>query len=248
MKNILKLTAFSTILLMLVGSFFSCKDDDKPFSTDEVIARAEAGVYSIPVISDGEWFAVVENAEWSALRWCTLANTTGNGDGVLTVNVAENTQYTTRRATIKTTSGGLTKSVVVNQKSPKCPKCIPFTEYSIEGTSCEWIKIKENEVKDDEIFIINSNQELDKYITCLEGHYPAVDFAKKTLLLAFGRFHANSPYAIPKMLMQIEHKSYELTLEHRSGGAGIDCPWQVAIIIDKIDKDSMVDMKYIRIH
>jgi len=114
MKKNLKLVAFSAILLMLAGSFFSCGDKEKSFLTvDEtpiIIETAEAGTYSIAINSNGEWTAVVENADW-----CTLNNSTGNGNDVITINVAENTLYTPRSATVKITAGSLTKSVVVNQ-------------------------------------------------------------------------------------------------------------------------------------
>ncbi|MDR0437746.1 MAG: BACON domain-containing protein [Bacteroidales bacterium] len=112
--NILKL---ATIFLILVGGLTSCKDKDKPFlKVDEIpiVVTAESGEFFITVKSNGEWTAVVENAENHA--WCTLFNASGVNDGVITVNIAENTDRWARIATIKITSGSLTKSVIVYQE------------------------------------------------------------------------------------------------------------------------------------
>ena len=117
MKKNLKLVAFSAISLMLAGSFFSCGEKEKPFepflTVDETpitIETAEAGVYSIVVNSNCEWAAVVENAEW-----CALDKNSGSGDDVIIATIAENTLCTPRSATVKITSGSLTKFVYVSQ-------------------------------------------------------------------------------------------------------------------------------------
>ena len=114
MKKNLKLVAFSTILLMLAGSFFSCNNEEELFLTvDEtlIIATVETGIYFIPVSSNAAWTAIVENADW-----CTLNNSTGTGNGAIAVRVAENTDGTPRSTTVKITSGSLIKSVVINQR------------------------------------------------------------------------------------------------------------------------------------
>jgi len=188
MKKILKLVAFSAILLMLAGSFSSCGEKEKPLepflTVDEtpiIIETAEAGTYSIAVNSNGAWTAIVENVDW-----CTLSNSTGSGDAVITVNVAENTLYTPRNATIKITAGSLTKSVVVNQvaatESDEYPIEIPFTEYSFVGTSCRW---QRGNICSDEIIVVHSNHELENYLQC-DGGYPEFDFTKYTLVSAWG--------------------------------------------------------------
>jgi len=162
MKKILRFITFSAILLMLAGSFFSCGDKEKPLDSfltiDEtsIPDKVEAGIgaYFIPISSNGAWTAVVLNADW-----CTLTNSTGSGDAVITVNVAENTLYIARSATIKITSGSLTKSVVVNQNAAEEPEVEPFLivdetpitatdeggEYSIAVKSnATWTAIVEN--------------------------------------------------------------------------------------------------------
>lgn len=55
---------------------------------------------------------------------------------------------------------------------------IPFTKYSLVGTNCDW-----NTIEMDKVIIINSYEELEKYITCTDGLYPDVDFSENTLLL-----------------------------------------------------------------
>jgi len=121
MKKNLKLTAFAAILLIIAGGLFSCNKKEPPLEppfliVDQtpIIATAEPGTYHIIVSSNGAWTAIVENA-----GWCTLDNNTGNGDGTITVNVAENPLCTKRNATIKITSGNLTKSVAVLQPIKK---------------------------------------------------------------------------------------------------------------------------------
>jgi len=170
MKKILKFVAFSAILLMLAGGLFSCNNKEELFLTvDEtpmIIETAEARTYSIAVISNGEWTAVVENADW-----CTLNNSTGSGDAVITVNVAENTLYIARSATIKITSGNLTKSVVINQNAATGSDDCEWTELSPVvlaeqlKNSLDIIFSENNELVkniggDTILYIINSKEEL----------------------------------------------------------------------------------------
>jgi len=62
------------------------------------------------------------------------------------------------------------------------PIDISFTEYSLLDTHCQW----QNLPYDEKVIIINSNEELEKYISCTEDSYPAIDFSKHTLLLISG--------------------------------------------------------------
>ena len=141
-KN-LKFVAFSAILLMLAGSFFSCGEKEKPLepflTVDETpitIETAEAGVYSIVVNSNCEWAAVVENADW-----CTLDKNSGSGDDVITATIAENTLCTPRSATIQITSGSLTKFVYVSQAYAS-EDDIPYKLCIHEGEHLEMIPLE----------------------------------------------------------------------------------------------------------
>jgi hypothetical protein len=59
---------------------------------------------------------------------------------------------------------------------------IPFTEYSLIGTSCQWTNLD----YEGKVIVINSNEELEPYVTCSEGSFPEIDFSENTLLLAKG--------------------------------------------------------------
>ncbi|MDR3287562.1 MAG: hypothetical protein LBT27_08980 [Prevotellaceae bacterium] len=55
---------------------------------------------------------------------------------------------------------------------------IPFIDYSLAGIDCKWEIINDNE-----IIIINSKEEMDKYVTFYPDYEPEIDFNKSTLLL-----------------------------------------------------------------
>ncbi|MDR1739776.1 MAG: hypothetical protein LBR45_03375, partial [Bacteroidales bacterium] len=65
----------------------------------------------------------------------------------------------------------------------KYPKEIPFIEYSLESTSCEWIDLRHYK---DTVIVINSDEELENYLVCTDGSYQEIDFSKYTLLLTNG--------------------------------------------------------------
>jgi hypothetical protein len=50
---------------------------------------------------------------------------------------------------------------------------IPFEEFSLENTSCQWINL-ENPLQPNEVVIINSYEKFEDYTTCAEGDY--IDF------------------------------------------------------------------------
>ena len=241
-----KIFTFTTMLLLMAGSFYACqkeKNQTEPFLTvDEtpVTATTVAGSYSIAVSSNGEWTAVVEDAANN--DWCTLTNTSGNGNGTITINVAENTSLTARTATVKITSGSLTKSVVINQAAAEgnFPQEIAFTEYSLAGTSCQWVNLN----YDNKVIIINSNNELASYIACTDGDFPAIDFSKHTLLLASGTATHNI-YGIPKSLWQLSPTEYVLEVETRFSEIETweNIRWIVAIVTEKISKNSTIEVE-----
>jgi len=246
MKKILKLIAFLAILLILAGSFFSCNKKEEPFLTvDETftIENAEAGTYSIAVNSNGAWTATVENADW-----CTLNKSNGSGNSVITVTIAENTLYTPRSATIKIISENLEKLVTIKQHAATgeeaFPIELPFIEYSLTE-NCQWINLAHNGgVSYYEVVIINSDEKLKNYIRCSNGGYPKINFKKHTLLLASGIDPSGVSYCAPKMLKQLEHKYYELEIGFKHNMFAASTPWQVAILIDKTDAGSMIDLKF----
>jgi len=115
---------------------------------------------------------------------------------------------------------------------------IPFEEYSLTETSCKWANSDSKKV-----FIINNNEELDKFITCSGEDYPAIDFSKKSLLVISDISSSGISHSTAKRLRQLEQKCYELELELRFNDLTVVTPWQIAIIIDKIDATISVNLK-----
>jgi len=56
---------------------------------------------------------------------------------------------------------------------------IPFTEYSLIETGCNWINFKL-----DKVYLINSKQTLLEYIACDSGNIPIIDFDNYSLIFA----------------------------------------------------------------
>ncbi|MDR0603213.1 MAG: BACON domain-containing protein, partial [Bacteroidales bacterium] len=103
-------------LLIFTISFTSCKKQEKPFLTvDEtpIEVIVTGGEYFITVKSNGEWTAMMEDAQNK--DWCILGNNSGTGEGRVIVNIAENTDTLMRSAVVKITYGELVKSVLINQ-------------------------------------------------------------------------------------------------------------------------------------
>jgi hypothetical protein len=74
-------------------------------------AGTNAANYPINVTSNATWTATVS----SSATWCTLTGAAGNGNGVLTVNVAAQPMAATRAATVTFTAGTLTRTLTVAQ-------------------------------------------------------------------------------------------------------------------------------------
>ncbi|MCL2246651.1 MAG: hypothetical protein FWC10_10535 [Lentimicrobiaceae bacterium] len=119
------------------------------------------------------------------------------------------------------------------------PQNISFTEYSLAETSCQWVNLP----YDDKVLMINSNEELENYISCAEDSYPKIDFSKHTLLLASGICKSGISNSVAEKLKQLELKHYELEIALIPNMLAVETPWKVTIIIDKIDANSMIDLK-----
>jgi uncharacterized repeat protein (TIGR02543 family) len=88
------------------------------------------------------------------------------------------------------------------------PVEIPFTEYSLEGTFCQWKNLN----YDNKIIVINSNEKLENYINCSDGNFQEIDFSKYTLLLANGTTRKGI-YKINKNILQLSINKYKLDIE-----------------------------------
>ena len=120
---------------------------------------------------------------------------------------------------------------------------ILFEEYSLEGTSCQWINL--NYLFDDnaELIIINNNEELGNYISCTEGSYPEIDFSKYTLLLASGRsWNYIEDDDKRAAFFKIARDEYTMnviicqTIQFQS------VKWQVSILVSKIANEETITL------
>jgi hypothetical protein len=106
---------------------------------------------------------------------------------------------------------------------------ILFTEYSLTKTFCQWRNLGYN----GKVSVINSNAELEKYITCTEGTFPKIDFSKSTLLLTGGVTAGGIDY-LYKMLL-FKGNGYVLKVEITLNDATIGGQsWIVVLVTDKL--------------
>jgi hypothetical protein len=118
------------------------------------------------------------------------------------------------------------------------PKEVSFTEYSLASTSCQWTKLN----NDNEIIVINSNEELNRYVTCTNNDYSAIDFSKHTLLLAHGLASSSVVSVGCSRLQQISEQRYTMNVDLSLGFATVASPWQVPIIVDKLSEGCTVEL------
>ncbi|MDR1739820.1 MAG: hypothetical protein LBR45_03595 [Bacteroidales bacterium] len=122
----------------------------------------------------------------------------------------------------------------------KYPLEVPFTEYSLEDTSCAWKTLEYgSEPNPSEIAVINSNEELENYFVCTEGSLPEIDFSKHTLLLARG-LTSSGIYKIEKKLEQLSTDKYQLNVEIELNFLTVIESWNLTFITKKLNKDSEV--------
>ena len=119
---------------------------------------------------------------------------------------------------------------------------IPFEEYSLEGTTCNWTNLN----YDGTVLIINSNEDLANYISCTEGSYPEIDFSQNTILLAKGKTQFGISDASTKIIRQSITNSYDFEVEIKIDNArpvAVDS-WQIAVKVQKnTNIESAVNLK-----
>ncbi len=104
-----------------------------------------------------------------------------------------------------------------------------FVEYSLQGTPSQWTNFEDGD-EDGKLVVINSDAELNEYI---DGEtYPAIDFSKKTLLLAYGLTHRGigvfSYDCIPSLT-----GGYKLKIEITLDDTTVVEDWVCSILVDK---------------
>ena len=86
---------------------------------------------------------------------------------------------------------------------------VPYMEYSLWGTQCEWQLPNEN----NNIIIVNSDEELARYIASETGDsYPTVDFTKYTMIIANGGTPQGISDVIIDSFQQITEAEYNLNI------------------------------------
>ncbi|MCL2167829.1 MAG: hypothetical protein FWH59_01740 [Lentimicrobiaceae bacterium] len=119
------------------------------------------------------------------------------------------------------------------------PIDIPFTEYSLEETACQWINLP----YDDKVIVINSSEELEKYISCSSESYPVIDFSKNSLLLASGKTDKGISEIEINNLQQLSFNKYKLNIDIVLNDVILAEPWSKALIVEKLNNESSVDLK-----
>ncbi|MDR2972185.1 MAG: hypothetical protein LBU83_09690 [Bacteroidales bacterium] len=96
--------------------------------------------------------------------------------------------------------------------------------------------------------IVNSTEELENYLICTED-YPAIDFSKHTLLLASG---CTGSGIYPKIsvnhLREFSLNEYLLDIEILLGPASDIDYWAAVLIVEKMGKESVIDLKICHIY
>lgn len=124
-------------------------------------------------------------------------------------------------------------------KIPESPVELPYAEYSLSGTSCEWNFTKE----DSDIIVVNSREELEKYIVCdSECTAPSVDFEKHSLVIAHGGCTNGIHQIGVSKFVKFADEKYGLYIDIVMGWTDAPELWTYAIITDKICGQNSVEL------
>jgi len=115
-------------------------------------------------------------------------------------------------------------------------------EYSLQNVSCQWKHGTDRDFYDRQPIIINSDEELQNYISCSDdGNYPAIDFTKYSMILVCGlALHQVIPDHISLYqfstgyVLNVNLKPYDLAVVQK---------WQSAIIVDKLAEETIIELK-----
>lgn len=136
---------------------------------------------------------------------------------------------------------GTTTVVVTKHPEPETEeyKDVPFVEYSLWGTSCEWQLPQLN----NNTIIVNSDEELARYIQSESGeNYPAVDFDKYTMIIAHGGVPRGIYQTLIENLQQVSDTEYRLNIDVVLTMTDAPELWTKAILVDKWDRLSTVNL------
>ena len=112
---------------------------------------------------------------------------------------------------------------------------IPFIEYSLSGTSCQWVNLNYDET----VIIINNIEELENYIDCTD--YPEIDFSQYTLLLASGTTDYDI-FNITKNVQQLSYSEYKLYAEISLYEVETIKEWTIALMVNKLNEENIMEL------
>jgi hypothetical protein len=116
------------------------------------------------------------------------------------------------------------------------PVEIPFVEYSLPDTNCQW----KNLSYDNKVVVINRNDDFKKYINCTDESYPEIDFSKNTLLLASGA--GGDIRRTEIQFLKNTYNKYTLKVILHEGIAAVILTWKVAILVPKMSEKITVTL------
>jgi len=127
------------------------------------------------------------------------------------------------------------------ESEPNYPVKISYEEFSLEGTGCQWTNLPYAH----KVIVINSSEELGKYMSCEEDFFPEIDFSKSTLLLASGKASIGILEPVVTDLKQYSLNKYRLDIDIILSDTATQKSWIVAFLVKKMKEDSKVKLNEI---
>ena len=115
------------------------------------------------------------------------------------------------------------------------PINVSFTDYYLDETSCQWVNLP----YDEKAIVINSDDELNNYLSCLEGFYPVIDFSENSLILISGQTTTGIDH-LYKSLAQLSENHYKLDINIELDATPANA-WCVALITSKIREENALE-------
>lgn len=116
------------------------------------------------------------------------------------------------------------------------PAIIEINDYLLTGTTCNW-----QNVELDTMYLINSNEELLKYVSCQGNALPTIDFDKYSLLLVRG-VNTKGIHSITRDFEQISINEYKFVIDITSDMTTIAQGWRVAVLTAKLHQNAVVKL------
>jgi hypothetical protein len=130
-------------------------------------------------------------------------------------------------------------NVIIEDIPFDTPVKISIEYYSLYGTMCNW----NNRNNEGEVIVINSDEEMRKYLTCHMGTYHPIDFSKHSLLLV-NSVASSGIYSIsPEGMQQISSNKYVLDITLILNEITEPLEWDIKIRTDKLTNNASVELK-----